>query len=243
MTWTRAPAGSPLGDVQREARADILRAGWRPASRIRECFMPRIIPYLVLALIAAPAVLFATPSGRAETPAPSSLRGQLLIATSTMRDPRFDRAVILMVRHDRDGALGIVINRPVGERPLADLLAAFGAKDAGATGNVSIFLGGPVEPQVSFTIHGGDYRRPETLDVSPRFGATPSREVLSDIARNAGPVKSLIAFGYAGWAPGQLESELSHNVWYTAPADPALVFDDDRDKVWEHTTARRTQDL
>jgi putative transcriptional regulator len=196
---------------------------------------------LILAFLAVAAALFPAPSLRAE--APPSLKGQLLIATPTMRDPRFDRAVILMLRHDSDGAMGIVINRPLGERPLADLLAAFGAKDAAATGNVRIFLGGPVQPEVSLVIHGADYRHPETLDVDARFAATPSREALSDIARNAGPMKSLIAFGYAGWAPGQLEGELSRNVWYTAPADPGLVFDDDRDKVWEHATARRTQDL
>ena len=131
----------------------------------------------------------------------------------------------------------------IGEKPLADLLAAFGAKDTAATGNVRIFLGGPVQLEVGFVIHSTDYHRPETLDVDARLAATSSREVLLDIARNAGPMKSLITFGYAGWAPGQLEAELARNVWYTAPADPGLVFDDDRDKVWEHATARRTQDL
>lgn len=196
---------------------------------------------LILALLALSAALIATSPHATE--APPSLKGQLLIATPAMRDPRFDHAVILMVRHDSDGALGIVINRPLGEKPLTDLLAAFGNKDATASGNARIFLGGPVQPQVSFVIHGTDYRRAETLDIDTRLAATPAGEVLPDIARSAGPMKSLIAFGYAGWAPGQLENELAHNVWYTAPADPALVFDDDRDKVWEHATARRTQDL
>jgi len=206
--------------------------------------MPHIAArYMILALIAASATLLAAPSTLAETAVPPSLKGQLLIATPAMRDTRFDRAVILMVRHDIDGAMGIVINRPLGERPLADLLAAFGTKDTPATGNVRIFLGGPVQPEVSFVIHGADYGRPETLEVDARFAATPSREVLRDIARNSGPMKRLVAFGYAGWSPGQLEGELARNVWYTAPADPALVFDDDRDKVWEHATARRTHDL
>ena len=208
--------------------------------------MPRIASRrFVLALVAfaLPASLFAAPSDPLETPAKPSLKGQLLIATPAMRDPRFDHAVILMVRHDRDGAMGIVINRPLGEKPLAELLAAFGAKDTPATGNVRIFLGGPVQLEAGFVVHSTDYRRPETMDVDSRFAATSSREVLRDIANKAGPMKSLIAFGYAGWAPGQLEGELAHNVWYTAPADPGLVFDDDRDKVWEHATARRTQDL
>jgi putative transcriptional regulator len=196
---------------------------------------------LIPALLALSAALVATSPHATE--APPSLKGQFLIATPSMRDPRFEHAVILMVRHGSDGALGIVINRLLGEKPLTDLLAAFGNKDATASGNVRIFLGGPVQPEVSFAIHGTDYRRPETLDIDARLAATPSGEVLRDIARNAGPTKSLVAFGYAGWAPGQLEGELAHNVWYTAPADPGLVFDDDRDKVWEHATAHRTQDL
>jgi putative transcriptional regulator len=204
--------------------------------------MPRIVRYLILALITAPATLLAAPSDPAGTPEPPSLRGQVLVATPAMRDPRFDHAVILMVRHDHDGAVGIVINRPLGEKPLADVLAAFGY-DAAAAGNVPVFLGGPVQPEVSFVIHGSDYRRPGTLGIDARLSVTPSVEVLDDIAHNQGPAKSLVTFGYAGWAPGQLEGELSRNVWYTAPADPGLVFDDDRDKVWEHAAGRRTQDL
>jgi putative transcriptional regulator len=151
--------------------------------------------------------------------------------------------VILMVWHDRDGAFGIVINRPLGEKPLVDILAAFGKKDVSAAGNVPVFLGGPVQPEVSFVIHGTDYRRPETRDIDASLAVTPTGEVLEDVARNQGPAKRLITFGYAGWGAGQLENELSRNVWYTAPAEPGLVFDDDRDKIWERATARRIQDL
>jgi putative transcriptional regulator len=182
-------------------------------------------------------------SQSAETTPRGSLAGQLLIATPAMRDPRFDHAVILMLRHDQDGAFGIVINRPLGQRPLADLLQAAGAKDTTVSGNVQVFNGGPVQPNVGFVVHSTDYHRAETLDVGGRVAMTSSREVLRDIADKKGPAKALIAFGYAGWAPGQLEAELARNVWYTAPEDPQLVFDDDRDKVWEHATARRTQDL
>ena len=173
----------------------------------------------------------------AETPR-GSLAGQFLIAPSAMRDPRFEQAVILLLKHDKDGALGIVINRPLGQRPMADLIG-----DSSVSGNVQVFVGGPVEPNVGFIVHSADYRRAATLDVDGRVAMTANREVLRDIADKKGPAKVLIAFGYAGWAPGQLEAELAHNVWYTAPEDPALVFDDDRDKVWEHATARRTQDL
>lgn len=209
--------------------------------------MPRIGRYLVLALLAVPGALLAAPDPGAAPPGPSSnppsLKGQLLIATEGMLDPRFDHAVILMVSHDGDGAFGIVINRPAGDKPLADLLAAFGRNDTPATGNVPVFVGGPVQLEVSFTVHGSDYSRPQTRTVDKRLAVTPSADVLEDIARNQGPAKSLVTFGYAGWAPGQLENEIAHNSWYMAPADPGIVFDDDRGKVWEHAAARRTQDL
>jgi putative transcriptional regulator len=205
--------------------------------------MRRIARYLIFALIAVPTALLAAPPDPAGTPEPPSLKGQFLIATPAMQDPRFDHAVILMMRHDRNGALGIVINRPLGEKPLADILAAFGNRNTAAAGAVPVFLGGPVQPEVSFVVHGSDYRKADTVGIDANLAATPTSEVLDDIARNQGPAKRLITFGYAGWAPGQLEGELSRNVWYAVPADPGLVFDDDRDKVWEHAAARRTQDL
>jgi putative transcriptional regulator len=197
-----------------------------------------VFPTLALALWVA--LLAPDPAQSAETKPRASLAGQFLIATPAMRDSRFDHTVILMLRHDQDGAFGIVINRPLGQRPLADLL---GTKDTAASGNVQVFVGGPVQPNIGFVVHSTEYHRAETLDVDGRVAMTSSLEVLRDIAEKKGPAKTLIAFGYAGWAPGQLEGELARNVWYTAPEDPALVFDDDRDKVWEHATGRRTQDL
>jgi putative transcriptional regulator len=199
---------------------------------------------IVLTTVVLPALLAAAaPSYPAEAPARASLAGQLLIATPAMLDPRFDQAVILMVRHDATGALGIVINKPAGERPLAALREALGEKDSGATGTIRLFAGGPVQPIAGFVLHSTDYHRPATIDIDGRVAMTSDLQILRDIAAGTGPMKSLVAFGYAGWGPGQLENELAHNVWYTAPADPGLVFDDDRDKLWEHATARRTQDL
>jgi putative transcriptional regulator len=173
----------------------------------------------------------------------ASLAGQLLVASQSMSDPRFDRAVILMVRHGRDGALGIVINKPLGERPLASLLEVFGEKDSNAAGEVQIFAGGPVQLELGFVVHSADYHRAQTLDIDGRVAVTSSREILRDIAASQGPRKSLIAFGYAGWAPGQLEGELEKRVWSIAPADEALIFDEPREKVWESAFSRRVQDL
>jgi putative transcriptional regulator len=197
----------------------------------------------IAAAILLPATLHAALPTPAEAPERGFLTGQLLIASPTMGDPRFLQTVILMVRHDRNGALGIVINRPIGDRPLAPLLEALGENDPGVAGTVRIFAGGPVQPDIGFVLHSTDYHRPDTLDIDGHVAMTSSREILRDIGNQRGPNKSLIAFGYAGWAPGQLEGELAHGFWFTTPQDANLVFDDDRDEVWDHAMKRRTQDL
>ncbi len=169
---------------------------------------------------------------------PTSFAGQLLIASPDLRQGVFDHAVILLAQHNRAGALGIVINRPVDQRPIAGLLAAFGADASGVTDSVRVFIGGPVDPAVGFVIHSADYRRPDTLDIDGRVALTSAPDVLRDIGLGKGPEKSLVAFGYAGWAPAQLEDELAHRVWVTVPEDPALVFDEDRSTVWADALAR-----
>jgi putative transcriptional regulator len=199
---------------------------------------------LALSAILAPAnflnAALSTPDG---VPAPTSLAGQLLIASPSMGDPRFDHTVILVVRHSPSGALGLVINRPIGEQPVASLLEMVGAADRSVTGTVPVFAGGPVQPQTGFVVHSTDYRRSDTIDIDGRVAVTSSAGVLRDIGSNKGPKKSLVAFGYAGWGPGQLEDELAHGVWLTAPEEPALIFDEDRQKVWERAWSHRTQDL
>lgn len=178
-----------------------------------------------------------------EAPGSPSLAGQLLVASPEMRDPRFYHTVILVVRHDRNGALGIVINRPVENRSLASLLEALGEKDTGVAGSVRIFAGGPVQPRIGFVLHSPDYHRPETIDIDSRVAMTSSLQVLRDIGSSKGPRKSLVAFGYAGWKSDQLEGELRERAWLTAADDEKLIFDEDRDKVWEEAMKRRTQDL
>jgi putative transcriptional regulator len=184
-----------------------------------------------------------TPGDAPIAPRATSLAGELLIAAPSMADPRFVRTVILMVRHDRNGAFGIVINRPLGERPLKDLLQALGDKDAVAEGTVRVFHGGPVQPEVGFVIHSADYSRGNTLSIDSRVAMTSSREILHDIAARKGPAHSLVAFGYAGWAPGQLDGEMASRAWFTAADDTRLLFEEDRDKVYDEAMKRRTQDL
>jgi putative transcriptional regulator len=179
----------------------------------------------------------------ADPPETVSLTGQLLIAAPTIGDPRFAHTVILMVRHDRQGAFGIVINRPVGEGSIASLLEGAGEDVSGISGSVKIFAGGPVQQELGFVVHSAEYHLDETLDVDGRVAMTANRQVLRDIGHSQGPVKSLFALGYAGWGPGQLEGELAHHDWFTTPAEPRLIFDDDRANLWEEAMARRTRDL
>jgi putative transcriptional regulator len=172
----------------------------------------------------------------------TSFAGQLLIAAPALRGSPFERTVILIAQHSREGALGIVINRPLDERPIASLLQAFGMDATGITDGVRVFLGGPVSPEIGFVVHDADYRLANTIDIDGRVALTPAPEVLRDIGLGKGPSKSLVAFGYAGWAPSQLDNEIARGDWYNVPEDPALVFDDDRSKVWTDAMARRKTD-
>jgi putative transcriptional regulator len=171
------------------------------------------------------------------------LTGQFLIAAPNMSDPRFYHAVILMVRHDRNGALGIIVNRPVEEAKLAQLLADTGQKSAGIEGNIEVYAGGPVEPQIGFILHTAEYKQPETMAIDGNIAVTSSPAVLADIAAKKGPRKFRFAFGYAGWGPGQLENELAQQAWFTAPGDPTLLFDDAPQRLWQDAIDRRSRAL
>jgi len=187
------------------------------------------------------------PPSRAAEPGPEPAAGQLLIASAAMQDPRFHHSVILLLQHDASGAFGLVINRVIAEKPIAALLTdSKGGSDAAdrkLDRTIPVFLGGPVQPERGFIVHSAEYGRPETLRVDEAFAMTASREILRDIGRQQGPKKYLFAVGYAGWGAGQLESEIARRDWFIAPADPELVFDAERDEVWERALARRTRDL
>ena len=204
----------------------------------------RTRPFLKFTLLVVLAALSAAALPKPEVaPEGASLAGQLLVASPDIGDPRFDRTVVLLVRHNSGGAMGIIINRPVEERSLASLMEALGEQTTGVEGDVLLFAGGPVEPEIGVVLHSADYHRAETLDIDAHVAMTSTHEILSDIAHKRGPAKALIAFGYCGWGPGQLESELAQNGWFMAPADPKLIFDDDREKVWQEALARRVRPL
>ena len=174
---------------------------------------------------------------------PQAVAGSFLIATPETDDPRFYHAVILVVQHDRGGAFGLVVNRPVEEEPLAKLLDELGQKTDAASGKITIYAGGPVEGDIGFVLHSAEYHQAETMAIDGKIAVTSSPKVLRDIASQHGPQKYIFAFGYSGWGAGQLENELAHRVWFTAPGDAKLLFDDDPGKLWQDALERRERAL
>ena len=196
---------------------------------------------LALAAVAVASPAAPTPPG--DSGEPQALPGEFLIAAPDMDDPRFDHAVILMVQHDAGGAFGLIVNRPVEDEPLAKLLDELGQKSEGASGKIPVYAGGPVEADVGFVLHSAEYKQPETMKIDGQVAVTSSPEVLRDIAAQKGPQHYIFAFGYAGWGPGQLESELKARAWFTAPGDAKLLFGDDPQKLWQDALDRRERAL
>jgi putative transcriptional regulator len=153
------------------------------------------------------------------------LTNQLLIAMPGMADPNFATTVTLICEHNDEGALGIVINRPLRLQlgGLFEQLDVTAADDAAARSPV--LLGGPVGPDKGFVLHSAGYSFDNSIAVSSDIQLTFSRDVLDALAAGSGPIKSLVALGYAGWEPGQLENEMLANSWINVPANPDIVFD------------------
>lgn len=155
----------------------------------------------------------------------TSFNNQLLIAMPGMLDPNFSSTVTLICEHNAEGALGIVINRPTNLK-LGGLLEQLDVTDAdAAAAGRPVFDGGPVARERGFVLHNPEARFESSVAVSPQIQLTLSRDVLESMAAGHGPSKSLVALGYAGWQPGQLEAEMLANTWLSVPATPELVFD------------------
>lgn len=169
---------------------------------------------------------------------PGYLTGQLLIAMPAMPDPRFARTVIYVCAHSAEGAMGLVVNRLFGTITFPDLLEQLGIEPGLAVRDKRVHFGGPVEAARGFVLHSTDYLQEGTLQVDDEVALTATVDVLRAIAEGGGPRRSLLALGYAGWGEGQLDAEIQANGWLHAPADPALLFDDDIDTKWERAIAK-----
>jgi putative transcriptional regulator len=170
----------------------------------------------------------------------ATLTGQLLVAGAELRDPRFVRSVVYIFHHDATGAMGLILNRPVAEASLSELLKQAGLEGTGVKGEIRVHFGGPVEPGQGFVLHTADYKIEGTKVVKDGIAVTTRPEILRAIGTGTGPRKSLFALGYAGWAPGQIEAEIKAGAWEIVPADEAIVFDENAETKWDRAMARRT---
>jgi len=168
----------------------------------------------------------------------NSLSGQLLIAMPGMADPRFEKAVIFICAHSSDGAMGLIVNKPFDAISFPDLLEQLGISGCSGSACIDIQSGGPVEMSRGFVLHSPDYIREATLLVDEDVALTATLDILRAIADGFGPRRCMLALGYAGWGPEQLDAEILNNGWLNVDADEELVFGEDLGCKWSQAMAK-----
>jgi putative transcriptional regulator len=163
----------------------------------------------------------------------SLLAGKLLIAMPDMSDPRFAKTVVYMCAHSDEGGMGLIVNKPQKQVKFAKLLDQMSIPASPHMREIQVHFGGPVENQRGFVLHSNDYVSDTgTLHVDDSTCMTATVEVLEDIAKGEGPATSMLALGYAGWGPGQLEYEIGQNGWLTCPPSDEIIFGADNGSKW-----------
>ncbi|GAB4518309.1 MAG: YqgE/AlgH family protein [Roseibium sp.] len=181
----------------------------------------------------------------AGTEATETLEGQFLIAMPSMADSRFEHSVIYMCSHSDQGAMGLVVNQIARHLSLEELLIQLDIVDdetairlPAQVRDMSVHKGGPVEVERGFVLHSDDFMlNQSTLAIDNGICLTATLEILRAIAHGGGPAHAMLALGYAGWGPGQLETEIQANGWLTAPADPDILFDPVSETKWHRALA------
>ncbi|WP_159995810.1 YqgE/AlgH family protein [Roseomonas sp. 18066] len=166
------------------------------------------------------------------------LGGQLLVAMPGLQDPRFARSVICLCAHSADGAMGIVLNKPLDNLSFEELLKQLEVSPAPPQRQIRLMAGGPVEGGRGFVLHTTDWSSEGSLQVTGELALTASVDILKAIAGGGGPRLGLLALGYAGWGPGQLEDEIHRNSWLNVPADESLLFNEPPDDKWRRALAK-----
>jgi len=163
----------------------------------------------------------------------TELTGKLLIAMPDMGDARFDRSVVYMCAHSSDGAMGLIVNKPTPDIRFSDLLEQLSIDEGDLTTDVRVHFGGPVETGRGFVLHTSDYASGAgTMEVADGIAMTATLDILEDIATGAGPNRSMLGLGYAGWGPGQLEGELVRNGWLVCDATEDILFGRAAEHKW-----------
>ncbi|MCB8873832.1 YqgE/AlgH family protein [Acidisoma silvae] len=166
------------------------------------------------------------------------LAGQILIAMPSLADPNFNQTVILVCAHGEDGAMGLILNRSVEKPNFSGLMKQLDIQPNPPAREIRLCAGGPVENVRGFVLHTADWMAENSLAVDGGYGLTTSLDVLKAIAEGDGPRQGLLALGYAGWGPGQLEAELGDNAWLSVAADEGLIFDADNASRWRRAMGK-----
>ena len=166
------------------------------------------------------------------------LTGQLLVAMPQMLDERFAKTVIYICAHTEDGAMGLVVNKILENIDFPDLLEQLDLSPTGGGQDIRVHFGGPVESGRGFVLHSSDYVQDATMVIDDSIALTATTDILRDIADGGGPKNNLLALGYAGWGPGQLDSEIQANGWLSVPSDQALIFGNDPGSIWQGALAK-----
>jgi len=161
------------------------------------------------------------------------LEGKLLIALPGMADPRFEKSVIFMCAHSEDGAMGLIVNKPIEGLGFHDLVRNLDIPVNGNAADAPVLFGGPVETERGFVLHSGEYAFTNaTMPVTSEISLTATLDILKAIAAGHGPQRSIFTLGYAGWGPGQIEDEIRMNGWIHCDADSRIVFETGMDDRW-----------
>jgi putative transcriptional regulator len=167
-----------------------------------------------------------------ETRQVGTLQDHFLIAMPAMGDPNFNETVTYICKHDEEGAMGIVINRPT-DMLLSEVFSQLSLEPVdGRLGDLPVLAGGPVQRDRGFVVHRSDHRYDSTLETEAGIRVTVSQDILAAMARGEGPEPVLVALGYAGWDSGQLEAEMAANAWLSVPADQKVLFETPFEQRW-----------
>jgi putative transcriptional regulator len=231
MTTRKTPSPAPEGlPAKPKTGKRPSRTAGQPSAKVAE--------KQNVEMMGQPAVEVAGRGKPAQPVAEGFLTGQLLIAMPAMADPRFSQSVIYMCAHTPEGAMGLVLNRPVVKPTFEDLLKQLKVAPHPPARQIRLCAGGPVENARGFVLHTIDWTGEGSLKVNNELALTASLDVLQVIAEGGGPRECVLALGYAGWGPGQLDREIQENAWLSGPADETLLFDADHDTKWRRAFAK-----
>ena len=169
--------------------------------------------------------------------------GQILVAMPQMTDRRFAKSVIYLCAHSADGAMGLVVNKLIDTIAFPDLLKQLNIEANSTNDKIQVHFGGPVESGRGFVLHSDEYVQETTLVINDGVALTATVDVLRAIAEGKGPQRSMLALGYAGWAPGQLDSEIRANGWLNVAADEQLIFGSELDSKWSRAIGKLGIDI